>query len=179
MPTDTGNIADSVHNAATTDNVPSVHHAAADNPNQDEINQNPQVGEVLYGNDEAEINTEDGTEGKVDCKCLFCGKNRKTVKRREDKLSIFTSIGLNSIKDLATRSNDEDMKQKLENVQPDVLYFYHKTCKTSYVNSRELVILKKKIRPNGIISEISVQKHMQLLKSLSMKILFGKISHIF
>lgn len=68
---------------------------------------------------------------------LFCGKSRKKVKGCQEKLSVLTRIGHDSIKKLATDSSDSDMDQKLQNFSPNQEYYFHKSCKNVYVTTKE------------------------------------------
>lgn len=76
--------------------------------------------------------------------CFFCGKTRKKFKRREEKLSIFTKGGCDSIENLAIKSNHSDMVQKIQNIQTDQVNFFHKNCKNNYITSRESVLQQGK-----------------------------------
>ncbi|XP_057322444.1 uncharacterized protein LOC130665846 [Microplitis mediator] len=88
--------------------------------------------------------TDDGTEDKNIYTCLFCGKTRKKFRGREEKLSIFTKNGLDSVEILAVESNDYDMTPKLQNLPSDQEYFFHKNCKNNYITSRKSILQQSK-----------------------------------
>lgn len=66
------------------------------------------------------------------------------VKRREEYLSLFTKAGRDSLKNLATESDDADMKEKLNKLPLDNECFFHKSCKNDYVTSRNSKLSKEK-----------------------------------
>lgn len=85
----------------------------------------------------------DNSVDKSPYTCFFCGKSRKKIKGREEKLSVFGN-GLDSIQNLAIESNDMDMVDKLQNLPPNQELFFHKYCKNHYITSRESSIQQGK-----------------------------------
>ncbi|XP_015172762.1 PREDICTED: uncharacterized protein LOC107064526 [Polistes dominula] len=76
--------------------------------------------------------------------CFYCGKIRKKIKGSEEKLSVFTKLGYDTVKKVAQLSNDVDMVKKLNDFPSDIDGYidrlYHKSCKVAYNDSRQSIL---------------------------------------
>lgn len=102
------------------------------------------VDEISHDLQECDTEINNGNESKIDNNCFFCDKIRKKVKGREENLYLFTKVGRDSVKEIAKSTEDTDMVKKLNDLPSDVDSFYHKSCKVTYNNSRQLILRSNK-----------------------------------
>ncbi|KAF5292460.1 hypothetical protein FQA39_LY14007 [Lamprigera yunnana] len=109
-----------------------------------DVSENPQVAEVSNVAVEADTVDQDVTQSQNITICFFCEKSRKKIKGRENKLALFTPAGRLTIKNLAIRSQDSNMVNKLENLSSEQECFCHTACKNIYITWRESKLNKEK-----------------------------------